>query len=554
VSDGRGNFAVSVVMTTHGEAAATDTTLASLCEQIPGWELVMRTAGSPEIEGSQPWLLFVDAGDTLQRAMLARIRDALAADPSLDAVHCGWTLVDDDGLALAEERCDADSDLFDVLACRPAFPSCAGVVRRASVEAAGGFDRSMGAAADWVLWQRIARRGARFGRIRQALVTRRANADRGVSPADETTAALRAIALGHRADPSFRLPGSAPHAAGRGGRADAAEVNALCAAAARELAAGGDAARLVELMPSGRRSIDADAAAAAIVRGAPLALARPASWWATQWEEQREPLDAFLGRLEQRVERAGAARAIAARMQRRVLPHLPASLPSAVHGTQVGIVETTAAIEDIRVGGATETVQLRVELEGNVLGAMELAPIDGRVSALAIRATIAEGWAERVLARYLARHPEEGSLATALWERDHPLVARLADAIDRLAAGVRGPDDGRHRGTPRTMVIEAGHRVPTFIFGRRNVAAELRVAGRRAGAIEIVVGPLGVVSGRAVRAALCEASAAALTRIVVRDLVLGARMVGGPPLDERARAFDAASATRRVNPKTDAPR
>ena len=541
-------------MTTHGEAAATDTTLASLCEQIPGWELVMRAPDSPEIEGSQPWLLFVDAGDTLHAAMLARVRDALATDPSLDAVHGGWTLVDEEGDPLVEERCDAEADLFDVLARRPAFPSCACVVRRASVEAAGGFDRAMGAAADWVLWQRIARCGARFGRIRDALVTRRANADRGVSPADEATAALRAIALGHRADPGIRVAKNAPHTTGRLARADPAEVSALCAAAARELAAGGDAERLVTLLPAGRRSIDADAAAAAIVRAAPLALARPATWWATQWEERRESLDAFLRRLEQRVERPGAARAIAARMQRRVLPHLAATLPPSVDGTKLGIVEATAPIEDIRVDDSTETVQLRVELEGNVLGAIELAPIDGRVSSLAIRAAVAEAWAEHVLAHYLALHPEERSLATALWERGHPLVAGLADTIDRVAAGVRGPDDGRHRGQPRTMVVEAGHRVPTFIFGRRNIAAELRVAGRRAGSIEVVVGPLGVVSGRAVRAALCEASAPALARIVVRDLVLGAPMAGGRTLDERARAFEAASTTRRVSPKADAPR
>jgi hypothetical protein len=536
-------------MTTHGEAASTDTTLASLCEQIPGWELVMRTAGSPEIEGSQPWLLFVDAGDTLHSAMLGRIRDALAADPSLDAVHYGWTLVDDEGRPLVDERCDAEGDLFDILACRPAFPSCACVVRRTSVEAAGGFDRAMGAASEWVLWQRIARRGARFGRIRDALVTRRADADRGVSPAEEVTAALRAIALGHRTDPGVRVAQNAPYATGRLARPDVAEVNALCAAAARELAVGGDAARLVTLLPTGRRAMDADAAAAAIVRTAPLALGREATWWATQWEERRESLDAFLDRLEQRVERSGAARAIAARMQRHILPVLPALLPPAVDGTQLGIVEATAPIEDIHVDGATESVQLRVELENDVLGAIELAPIDGRVSSLAIRAAVAEGWAEHLLARYLARHPEERSLATALWERDHPLVAHLADAVDRLAAGVRGPDDGRHRGPPRTMVIEAGHRVPVFVLGRRNIAAELRVAGRRAGSIEVVVGALGVVSGRAVRAALCEASAPALARIVVRDLVLGAPMVGGRPLDERARAFDAASAARRVNPK-----
>lgn len=530
-------------MTTHGDAAATDTTLTSLCEQsLKGWELVVQTTGSQEIEGSHPWILFVDAGDTLHKSMLARIRSTLAANPSLDAVHCGWSLVDDEGRALLQERCDVDGNLFDLLACRPAFPSCACVVRRAAVEAAGGFDRTMGAAAEWVLWQRIARRGARFGCVREPLVSRRAQADRA-SPADEVRAALRAIALGHGVDPAARVPKGAPYATGRLARPDAAEVNALCVAAARELATTGDASRLVALLPAGRRTVDPDAAAASIVRGAPLALAQAATSWGTLWDERLHSLEAFLARLEQRIERPGLARAVAARMQRLVLPHLASALPPAVSGTHLGIVNVAAPIDDIRVDAGTESVQLRVQLGEEVLGTIELTPIEGRVSAYAIRAAVAEEWADRVLARYLARHPEASSLPVALWEPDSTLVASLAGVLDGLAAGLRR-DDGRRRGPPRTMVVEAGHAVPPFTFGRSNIVAELRVAGRKAGSTEIVVGPLGVVSARALRAALCEASEPTLTRIVVRDLVLGAPLTGGPPLHERSAAIARSGARR----------
>ncbi|HKP15432.1 MAG TPA: hypothetical protein VJT85_05185 [Gemmatimonadaceae bacterium] len=535
-------------MTTYGDAATTDTTLASLCEQsIAGWELVVQTAGSKETGGSQPWLLFLDSGDTLHPGMLARIRGALAANPTLDAVHCGWSLVDDARQTLAEERCDADGDLFDLLTCRPAFPSCACVVRRSVVEEAGGFDRTMGAAADWMLWQRIARRGARFGRIRDALVSRHAQANRGVSPAEEVVASLRAIALGHGVDRGARVAESAHYASGRLVAPGAAEVNAVCAAAARELATGGDPVRLVELLPAGRRAVDADAAAAEIVRGAPLALAHRSTWWAEQWDERRESLGAFLGALEQRIMRRGTARAIAARMQRRVLPHLGMTLPSAVAGTWLGSVEAAAPIEDLVVAAASETVQLRVQLEGDVLGAIELSPIERRVSAHAIRAAVAEQWADRVLARYLTRRPEGSSLSTELWTRDHPLLALLADLIDRLAIGIRGSDDGRRWGAPRSMIVDAGHAVPAFTLGRRNIVAELRVAGRRAGSVEVVVGLLGIVSGRALRAALCQTLEPELTRIVVRDLVLGAPLSGGPPLHERARALGAVPPSRRVS-------
>ena len=541
-----GSFPVSVVI--HGDAAATDTTLSSLVEQtVAGWELVLQTGGTPEIEGSQPWLLFLDAGDTLHPAMLARVRQLLAANPTVDAIHCGWSLVDEAGDSVLEEGCDADGDLFDLLACRPAFPSCACVVKRSVVEAVGGFDHVMGPAADWVLWQRIARRGARFGRVRDALVARRANADRGAAPAEEATAALRAIALGHGADPAARVPKGAAHSVGRIGSAGEAQVNALCVAAARDLALGGDASRLVDLLPHARCAIDPDAAAAEIVRAAPLALAQPPMWWGTRWEALRAPLGEFLGALEQRIERPGAARSIAARMQRLVLTHLPTPLPPAAAGTHLGVVDVAAPIQDVFVEASVETAQLRVQLERDVLGAIELTPIEGRISSHAIRAAVAEEWAYRVLTHYLARHPEAGTLATALWERDNSLLVLLADVVDQVAAGVRGSDDGRRRGPPRTMTVEAGQPLPPFIFGRSNIVAELRVAGRRAGSTEIVVGRLGVVSRRALRAALCEASGPALTRIVVRDLVLGAPLAGGPPLHERSgRSPGVAPPSRRV--------
>jgi hypothetical protein len=85
------------------------------------------------------------------------------------------------------------------------------------------------------------------------------------------------------------------------------------------------------------------------------------------------------------------------------------------------------------------------------------------------------------------------------------------------------------------------------MLGRRNIVAELRVAGRRAGSVEVVVGPLGILSGRALRAALCNASEPELRRIVVRHLVLGAPLDGGSPLHERVRALEAASPSRRVS-------
>jgi hypothetical protein len=140
----------------------------------------------------------------------------------------------------------------------------------------------------------------------------------------------------------------------------------------------------------------------------------------------RDSLDEFLAALEQRTERPGAARSITARMQRLVLTHLPTPLPAAAAGTHLGVVDAATSIQDVFVDASVETVQLLVQLEREVLGAIELTPIEGRVSTHAIRAAIAEEWSDRVLAHYLARHPEAGTLSTALWEPEHFLLAYVA--------------------------------------------------------------------------------------------------------------------------------
>lgn len=71
--------------------------------------------------------------------------------------------------------------------------------------------------------------------------------------------------------------------------------------------------------------------------------------------------------------------------------------------------------------------------------------------------------------------------------------------------------------------------MPRFVFGTRNVVVELRVAGLVLGSTEVVVGTLGVVSGRALRTASLAAAGPALVRAVV-----GALVIGAPPTDAAA--------------------
>ena len=100
---------------------------------------------------------------------------------------------------------------------------------------------------------------------------------------------------------------------------------------------------------------------------------------------------------------------------------------------------TAAPIEDLVVDATSESVQLLVQLEGDAPGMIELVPIEQRVSAHAIRAAVAEQWADRVLARATSRAIRRWIAVTAI-TRDHPLVALIADVIEGLVAWCAGAD------------------------------------------------------------------------------------------------------------------
>jgi glycosyltransferase involved in cell wall biosynthesis len=191
---------VSIIIPAHNAAETIGQTLESIAAQtISTWEVIVVDDGSSDetfaiVEGfvrqhprvvllSQPhggqgtarntgigrarfdWLLFLDADDWIERDYLERMGDSILAHPELDAVHCGWTLVDPTGKVFGEFHCNDTGDMFSIFANRNAFPIHACIVRRVVVEEVGRFDPSLRTCEDWDLWQRIARLGARFGRF-----------------------------------------------------------------------------------------------------------------------------------------------------------------------------------------------------------------------------------------------------------------------------------------------------------------------------------------------------------------------------------------------------
>jgi glycosyltransferase involved in cell wall biosynthesis len=108
------------------------------------------------------WLLFLDSDDWITPPALATFAAAAEADDGIDAVYSRWARVAPGG-RIVEEPATVDAvDFFPVAARFCPIPIHACVVRRRLVQELGGFDDRQRLCADWDLWQRLARAGARF--------------------------------------------------------------------------------------------------------------------------------------------------------------------------------------------------------------------------------------------------------------------------------------------------------------------------------------------------------------------------------------------------------
>jgi Glycosyl transferase family 2 len=271
-----------------------------LIRQANGGQSAARNTGIAAARGA--WLVYLDSDDWLAREYLERMTDAIARDPTLDAVVCGCARVWPSG-ELGETaiyELSAFDDPFPAFAvdCPVAMHNC--MVRKRLVQSVGGFDTSLRACADWDHWQRIARTGPRFGIVRDVLAFYR------MRPGSLATRADRAlldgcavIRRGHARDP--RVPSPDPR------YVDGLPVSGLPEALYRQaiwaasimLAQRQDPRPLLSLMGDERApSLDPERVARWMFRAIPHAGSQRESDWPTIWPEVVEHLRAYFDALE----------------------------------------------------------------------------------------------------------------------------------------------------------------------------------------------------------------------------------------------------------------
>ncbi|QIR40005.1 glycosyltransferase [Tolypothrix sp. PCC 7910] len=348
------------------------------------------------------WLLFLDADDWLAPQYMEKMTNAIAADSTLDVVHCGWSRVAPNGTLVADKFGSDSTDLFPILSQQCPFAVHACIVRKQLVDAVGGFDTSLITCEEWDLWQRIARTGARFGAVKEVMAFYRMRPGSLSRDGNQFFAdAMRVLTQGYYPDP--RVPKPLPqYAQGQPQETlPRARLHLSSWLAGLFLGQGEDARHLLKLLGD-----DCDPGlnpywvADNIFESALLLNCQLPSAWIAIWPGIAETIKNFLLALEERSQAAGLARRTSNILERMVLQHAQITEPITIGITHAVNLELTELIENISLPESVERLYCVVQMAGCELGRLELPVCDGLVTSWVIKDAIASQFAWSILGRF----------------------------------------------------------------------------------------------------------------------------------------------------------
>ncbi len=575
---------VSIIIPAHNAADTLAETLSSLLAQTDQcWEAIVVDDGSTDRTGSvasefaardsrirlesqrqqgesgarnagiglarYEWLLFLDADDWLLPRCLERSTARLEADSKLDAALCGWTRVAPSGELNDDKHCPRPDDVFELSTrcCPFAIHAC--VVRRSLVEAAGRFDTTLRTCADWDLWQRIARLGARFGSIPEVLVRYRMRPDSaGVNGPQLLRDGSRVIEQGHSPDPRLRHPASEYSHGARRELLARAQYHFSCWAAGLMIGRGQDATGLLDAFVQQESDLDPQQIAWSLFESVLLPACRlPADWYQI-WPAHEPLIERFLEALEARSLAPGIALRSRRVLERLALDRAPSRRPLIIGRTHVIAVEITEPIPNISPPAPADRLLCELKIEGKTLGSLELPVCDAFVPAYVLADAVAAGFAWRILGEFWRRtlYPQfqlkQEPDGASVWDEANCLARGLPEdeeslwqqAHNRIGWGIFSGQLWRIEAEPRRQSIDN----PWFVAEATECLADVTVAGKSLICIPSVGGvPLGsvnmpvnegLVPARQLRCALLEAVGFEPCRVAVREGLLG-RPFQAPP-------------------------
>lgn len=441
---------VSVIVPAHNAASTLEATLNSVVQQThPFWEVIVIDDGSSDAtraiaerwarkdvrfrvhtqeksgvsaarnrglgEARCQFVLFLDADDQIAPTHLESMVGKLAADPTLGAVHCGSQYVLSSGVTGRPRLGPDETDLFRYFAFQCVFDIHACLLRRDLAIAVGGFDPALSTCEDWDFFQRVARTGARFGRVPETLAfyhIRPGSASRDSRRC--VTDAREVINRGH--GPDSRLSNAAE--AHRQGEIhfdrDLSFYYTLTAFAAQDIGSGHDALDLVDADLSPAPELSAEFLADIIQELLPVAANHSEKEWPLLWHKVSVPLAAFLNKLEVQACAPGVAFAALRYLEKKILLADSGSVPLAVGSSYRVSVDLALGVPDVLLSPEVDRVFCRFLLKGEPVAVLEL-PGDGVLTGRRIAQAALEGRVRLVARKVLTPYQSlRLALATAL--------------------------------------------------------------------------------------------------------------------------------------------
>jgi glycosyltransferase involved in cell wall biosynthesis/peptidoglycan/xylan/chitin deacetylase (PgdA/CDA1 family)/SAM-dependent methyltransferase len=343
-------------------------------------------------EARYSFVLFLDGDDRIAPAHLERMVGKLSSDCTLDAVHCGRQNILASGVSGRSHEGSAEGDLFQYFAFHCHFAIHACVLRRDLALAVGGFDASLATCEDWDFFQRVARTGARFGRVPEVLAFYHIRADSASRDGRRCVTDARVVLdRGHRRDPRVRIAAKAYFEGGVATGRDLALYNIVMYWAFQEIGAGRDRLSLLDfedLPPA--PDLQAAAVAEIIQELVPMAANRSEEDWPSLWSRVSAPLATFLARLEAKARVPALAFATLRHLEKKILLADPGDAPLLVGSTYRVSVDLAGRLRDVSLPPQADRLICRLTLKGEPIGAVEL-PSVGVVAGRRIAEAALEG-------------------------------------------------------------------------------------------------------------------------------------------------------------------
>jgi peptidoglycan/xylan/chitin deacetylase (PgdA/CDA1 family)/glycosyltransferase involved in cell wall biosynthesis len=404
-----GACGVSIIIPAHNATATLEATLNSLVHQTRGfWEAIIIDDGSADStravaehwaqrdrrfrvlqqerlgvsaarnrglrEARHPFVLFLDSDDRIASTHLERMVSMLAADSTLDAVHCGWQNILVSGVTGRPHLGSDEADLFQYFAFHCHFAIHACVLRRDLALAVGGFDVSLATCEDWDFFQRVARSGARFGRVPEVLAFYHIRADSASRDGRRCVTDARVVLdRGHGRDPRVRTAAKAHWEGAVATGRILALYNIVMYLAIQEIGAGRDGLSLLDvedLAPA--PNLQAAAVAEIIQELIPMAANQSEEDWPSLWSRVSTPLAAFLARLEAKARVPALAFATLRHLEKKILLADPGDASLLVGSTYRVSVDLARRVCDVSLPPQADRLICRLTLKGESIGVVEL--------------------------------------------------------------------------------------------------------------------------------------------------------------------------------------